>query len=89
MYQAASQTGTSAQRISFAGTLKVILTFSPILQMAAPSERAVLYRRMLCLIALQKNTYRPDRTEPRLIKRQNKRYGFLKTSRLEAKNCLY
>jgi hypothetical protein len=52
------------------------------------ADRPVLYQRMLCLIALQKIPYRPDRTEPRLIKRQTKRYGFLEIPRKEARNCL-
>ena len=85
IHQAAHATGTSAARISFAGTLKVILTFSTALRTAGPSQRPALYRRMLEYVARQKNPYRPNRIEPRLIKRQTKRYGFLKVSRAEAR----
>jgi putative transposase len=85
IHQAARQTRTPADRISFAGTLKIILTFSPALRTAGPAQRPMIYRRMLEYVAQQKNPYRPNRIEPRLIKRQTKRYGFLKVSRAEAR----
>jgi len=88
IHQAATLTRTPAERISFAGTLKIILTFSPILQIVNSTQRPGIYRRMLYAIALQRNPDRPGRIEPRLIKRQTKRYGFLKTTRQEARKCL-
>jgi hypothetical protein len=85
IHQAADLTQTPAARISFAGTLKIILTFSTTLRIAGASRRRKVYRRMLRYVAQQKNPYRPKRIEPRLIKRETKHYGFLKISRAEAR----
>lgn len=85
IHQAAHATGTPADRISFAGTLKIILTFSTALRTARPAQRPKVYHRMLRYVARQKNPYRPNRIEPRLVKRQTRRYGFLKISRQEAR----
>lgn len=85
IHQAAHLNKKPAARISFAVTLKIILTFSSALLTAPSNERANIYRRMLKYISLQENPSRPNRIEPRLIKRQTKRYGFLKISRQEAR----
>jgi len=85
IHQAAHQTRTPAARISFAGTLKIILTFSAALRAAGAADRPAIYRHMLDYIARQTNPHRPNRIEPRLIKRQTKRYGFLKVPRAEAR----
>lgn len=89
IHQAAKQTDTPADRISFLGAIDTIVAFSPRLRMASPRERARLYGRMLNDIGNDTNPYRPDRVEPRLVKRDTRRYGFLKVPREQARReCL-
>ena len=85
IHQAAAQTGVDADRISFADTVKVILAFSTILAGLRGRERRYVYSRMLDYVAVYTNPRRPGRTEPRLIKRERKRYGFLRQSREKAR----
>ena len=85
IHQAADETDTPAERISFAGAIKTALAYSGPLRYAAPMRREQLYHQMLRNIARNRNRDRPGRIEPRLIKRQKRRYGFLKVSREEAR----
>jgi hypothetical protein len=85
IHQAAVETNTPADRISFAGAIKTVLAFSAALRTAKGIDRVILYRRMLCNIACHRNRYRPGRTEPRLVKRDKRRYGFLKVPRTIAR----
>jgi len=85
IHQAAAMTDTPAERISFSGTIKMALAFSLPLRQAPAEQRAATYARMLANIARQTNRHRPGRIEPRLIKRQTKRYGFLKIPRAQAR----
>lgn len=85
IHQAAAHNDTPADRISFAGAIKTALAFSTALRNAPSPQRRRIYHRMLRHIARHTNPYRPGRIEPRLIKRQRKRYGFLKTSREKAR----
>lgn len=81
IHQSSLQTGIPADRISFIGAAKTILAFSIRLQTENICERQRVYMAMLCHIAGQTNFYRPNRIEPRLIKRQTRSYGFLKIPR--------
>jgi hypothetical protein len=85
IHQAAQQTQTQADRISFLGAVRTILAFSFQLQTPNLSERHRAYTAMLHHIASQTNSYRPDRIEPRLIKRQTRKFGFLKIPRDKAR----
>ena len=85
IHQAAGQTHTAAGRISFAGAIQTILAYSTTLRHASATTRRDIYYQMLANIGRQTNPHRPGRIEPRLIKRQRKRYGFLKLSRQEAR----
>lgn len=85
IHQAAEETDTPAERISFAGAIQTILAYSTTLRGAPAERRQEIYDQMLHNIARQTNPHRPRRIEPRLIKRQRKRYGFLKISRQEAR----
>jgi len=85
IHQAAKQTQTKAHRISFLGAVRTILAFSFQLQTTNLSERHRAYTAMLHHIASQTNSYRPNRIEPRLIKRQTRKFGFLKIPRNKAR----
>ncbi len=81
IHQASLQTGISAERISFLGAVRTILAFSFRLQTKDPLERQNAYIAMLRHISSQINLCRPDRIEPRLVKRQTRKFGFLKIPR--------
>lgn len=89
IHQAAQAADTPADRISFADALKTVLAFSATLRHAPPAARDRLYRRMLRQIARRRNLLRPGRVEPRLLKRETARFGYLRTPREEARRkCL-
>jgi hypothetical protein len=89
IHQAAGQEQVASSRISFAGAIKYVLAFSTLLRTVPRSCRAAIYSKMLRAIARQANPYRPGRIEPRLIKRDRRRYGFLKEPRHVAREkCL-
>jgi hypothetical protein len=88
IHQAAKRTKTPADRISFAGAIKAVLAFSSRLQAAEGSARVRLYNRMLDHVATNTNPHRPGRVEPRLVKRDRRRYGFLKIPRQQAREAL-
>jgi len=85
IHQASQQAGIQSERISFTGAVRTVLAFSFSLQTTEASKRARVYRAMLHHIARQVNLSRPDRIEPRLVKRQTRKYGFLKIPREEAR----
>lgn len=85
IHQAADFAGVQADRISFADTVKVILAFSIVLRRLPGRDRGRIYRRMLDSVALHINPRRPGRIEPRLIKRDRRKYGFLKEPRDSAR----
>jgi len=89
IHQAAGQTATPANRISFADAVKTVLAFSATLRYADPRRRPILYRFMLGQIARRRNRYRPGRVEPRLVKREPVRFAYLRIPRDEARQqCL-
>jgi hypothetical protein len=89
IHEAAEQTGTPSQTISFAGAVKTILAFSTALAAADKSEREDMRHAMLDRIASQRNHHPPGRAEPRLVKRDRRRFGSLKISRAQARiDCL-
>jgi len=85
IHQAARQTDTPSQNISFAGAVKTMLSFSPTLAAADKSEQDDIRRVMLDRIASQRDHHPPGRVESRLIKRDLHRYGSLRTSRAQAR----
>ena len=87
--QAARQTHTPAQRISFARTIGVLQEYAAPLRYGLPDQREKIYRQMLERIASHRNLYRPDRVEPRKIKRDQRPYPSMRTSRQKARQeCL-
>jgi hypothetical protein len=89
IHQAAQQEQVPPDRVSFAGAVKLILAFSHPLRLTHGPERENLYRRLLERIASVLNRDRPNRVEPRRIKRNPLRYPFLKEPRWKARlKCL-
>jgi len=87
IYEAAEYTGESPERISFAAAVKIVLKYSPRICAASSAKRIQLYKSMLKRIIENKNPHRPGRKQPRMVKREKKRYPALKTSREEARRA--
>jgi Transposase DDE domain len=73
-------------RLSFKGTLDTARQYSLILAQVPPSyrkRRRAIYADMLAVIAQDQVPERPDRFEPRCLKRRPKRYPFMNRPRHE------
>ncbi len=88
MAQAAIQHGLDPRSISFKGTMRTLEAFQPVIALLGAHNAAVrrrLYQQLLGAIATHRVADRPDRFEPRRVKRRPKRYDRLMKSRQEAK----
>jgi len=89
IHEAADRADVPAEKISFAAALKVVLAFSHILGYVDGPQRQALYATMLDCIARWQNHHPPGRSEPRAVKRDRRRYPFLKEPREQARQkCL-
>lgn len=89
IHQAAQQTDTPAENISFAAATKTILAFSHELARSRGRRRDAIFDAMLQHLASHTNHHPFGRTEPRLVKRDPVRYQFLRTTREKARlKCL-
>jgi putative transposase len=86
MAQAAAQVGVRPDQLSFTGALHAVNAFLPKLQGArTEAEAARLWCRLLRLLGRRRVGDRPDRYEPRRIKRRPKNYGRLNEPRPQAR----
>jgi len=83
MLEAALEAGLDPRRISFVQTLRTVLSFAPAFAYHNPAVLPRLYRCMLHEIARNLVPLRPNRLEPRAIRREKKHYPSLKTTRAE------
>ena len=70
-------------RLSVKGTLQHMATFSPLIIYAPARRRKQLYLQFLKTIASEVLPDRPNRIEPRLVKRRPKSYRWLTRPRAE------
>lgn len=86
MAQAASSSNTPCRRISFKGTMDTIRSFHPAM-LRASSKRALnrLHKRLLEVLADDCLPLRPDRKEPRAVKKRPKPYPRLTKPRHQFK----
>lgn len=87
MHEAGEAADVPVERISFKGTIQTVLAHGHRFRTATPYQQEKLYQFLLQRIASHVNKYRPDRHEPRLIKRDPVRYGYLRISRDEARRA--
>lgn len=87
MAQAATNNGLQPRTISFKGALQTLEAFRPVIALRghSGSARATLYRHLLDAITQHRVADRPNRFEPRRIKRRHKHYIPLAIPRHEAK----
>jgi hypothetical protein len=89
MAEAARHVGLRPDQLSFTGALQTLNAFLPQLRSAATVEEMErLYRGLLAAIGQHRVGDRPDRYEPRAVKRRPKNYPRLKEPRAEARRRL-
>jgi hypothetical protein len=89
MWQAASRHSRPLHRLSFAGTMDRLNALEPYLQLHAGSDRAErLYALLLQWIARDLLPERPNRIEPRAVKRRPKQYPRLNHPRHQMQKAL-
>jgi hypothetical protein len=89
MAQAARAAGVRPDEVSFAGALQTVNAFLPNLRTARTAEEAArLCAVLLAAIAQHRVGNRPDRYEPRAVKRRPKNFPKLKEPRADARRRL-
>lgn len=85
MAQAATKHDLEPRTISFKGTLQTLEAFQSMIATSGTASRNHLYQTILDAVATHRVGNRPNRFEPRLIKRRPKRYVYLSKPRCETK----
>ena len=91
MAQAASKHGIEPRSISFKGAIQTLEAFQPVIGLQGQHDSAWLsnlYQHLLDAVANHRVADRPDRFEPRMVKRRPKAYAGLLKPRHEAKQQL-
>lgn len=89
IHEAAHSCDVPAEDISFACAVKTVTAFSKTLPLMAPSQRPALREKMLKMIAAHANHHPFNRVEPRKVKRDRRRYPYLKEPRhIAREKCL-
>jgi hypothetical protein len=88
MAQAAQRRGVSSREISFKTAVQMLTAFQPHFLHAKKCELPQLYEVMLSAIAEHRVGNRPNRVEPRAVKKRPKNYPRLKEPRCNAKHRL-
>jgi len=84
MAQAAALVGVCPRDISFTGTLQTLVIFAAA-GWSCPERSKELYAAILRAVATHRVNDRPDRVEPRAVKRRPKRRPYLNEPRPIAK----
>jgi hypothetical protein len=88
MAKAAEQAGIEPREVSFAGAVQTINAFAPALALAGEADQARLLGILLRAIAHHRVGDRPDRYEPRAVKRRAKPIALLTVPRKQARKRL-
>jgi hypothetical protein len=76
------------REVSFKGALQTLAAYRPLVERASPAQMEQLYEDLLIAIASDRVGNRPNRYEPRAIKRRPKPHALLTVPRAEAKRLL-
>jgi hypothetical protein len=82
------QQGIEPRQVSFAGAVQTINAFAPVLHLAQRSDLPRLWEILLRAIARHRVGNRPDRVEPRAVKRRAKPIAWLTEPRQQARTRL-
>jgi len=88
MAEAAIDNNLHPREVSFKGALQTLSAYRPLVERAAPLQLQRLYESMLSAIASHRVGDRPNRYEPRAVKRRPKQHALLTIPRAEAKRLL-
>ena len=89
MWRAAAEHRRPLHRLSFAGTVDRLNASGPYLELFEGSQRGeMLYRMLLGWIAKDEVPNRPNRVEPRVVKRRPKQYDLLNRPRRQMRKAL-
>jgi hypothetical protein len=88
MAEAAIDHDLHPREVSFKGALQTLSAYRPLVERAMPIQLARLYEDLLSAIASHRVGDRPNRYEPRAIKRRPKPHALLTIPRAEAKRLL-
>ncbi len=88
MAEAAAGLEIPPRDLSFAEALQTFNAFCPLLQTATTEVYKTLWQRMLAAIGSHRVGQRPDRVEPRAVKRRPKPHRLLTIPRKEAQRQL-
>lgn len=88
MAEAAIRNKLHPREVSFTGALQTLLAYRPLIERAAQTQLAELYDDLLAAIASHRVGNRPNRYEPRAVKRRPKPHALLTVPRAEAKRLL-
>jgi hypothetical protein len=89
MAEAARAAGLAPREVSFTGAVQTIHAFWPLLKVAGTEAEALrLWVTMIWALGQHEVGDRPDRVEPRKVKRRPKQYGRLTEPRADAKRRL-
>jgi putative transposase len=80
--------GRAPHRVSFKGSLQGLLAFADGLRDGTPEQRRFLWSILLRSVAADGVGHRPDRVEPRAVKRRPKPHDLLMVPRRQAKAAL-
>ena len=69
--------GVPLDRLSFKGALAALRHWAPLLMKASTRRQRIIYERILLALAADLVPHRPDRSEPRAVKRRPKVYQLL------------
>jgi hypothetical protein len=86
--RAAQQAGIEPRQVSFAGAVQTLDAFAPVLALAQPQDLPRLLEILLRAIARHRVGDRPNRYEPRAVKRRAKPIAWLTVPREQARNRL-
>lgn len=88
MAEAAQSVDLEPRKISFAGAIQTLNAFAPILESTCSRNLAHLWELLLYAISRHRVGNRPDRYEPRAVKRRAKPIALLTVPRQQARNRL-
>jgi hypothetical protein len=88
MHETAQTCKCSLDRLSFAAAIKTVLQTKHAGPFNPNRHRGLSWNAALKRLALRTNRFRPGRIEPRLVKRDKVRYGYLRTSRADARKAV-
>jgi len=86
--QAAWERGLQPRQISFAGTVQALAAFAGALIASAAEQRDFVYQALFIAIATHRVGDRPNRVEPRRLKRRIDKYPMLRQPRAQERAAI-